>query len=95
METNCGDCGSCGCDCGANTTEEKGSTAALGVMTETEKSKALFLTAMATVLAKYNMTWKDIVVDWEKGTIDIKSDMKPEEIIGFLTDLDKSTGGFD
>lgn len=86
-----GDCGNCDntecCDnCGGSKVPE---------ISERDKEKALFLTTLGVVLERHNMTWRDVNVNWVAGEIDIRFDASEPEIMSFLVDLHKTTGGFE
>lgn len=85
-----GDCKNCnGGECCDNCGEGKAPE-----MSAADKEKAMFLTSMAVVLEKNGLTWRDVAVDWEAETIDIRVDMNDLEIMTFLNDLHTHSGGF-
>ena len=57
--------------------------------------KSQFLTGLSLVLGKYGLSWNDMNIDFDKGIINIKTDMKPEAILNFLTEVEKTAGTFD
>jgi len=73
---------------------DKGCTVC-GVMSRNDKTRALFLTTMGPVLERHNLSWQDVDINWDTGVIDFRVDIDTMEIVHFLTDLDKATGGYD
>ena len=57
--------------------------------------KSRFLTGLSLVMGKYGLSWNDMDIDFDKGIINIKTDMKPEAILDFLTEVEKTAGEFD
>ena len=57
--------------------------------------KSRFLTGLSLVMGKYGLSWNDMDINFDKGVINIKTDMKPEAIIKFLTDVEDVAGEFD
>ena len=57
--------------------------------------KSQFLTGLSLVMGEYGLSWNDMTIDFDKGIVDIKTDMKPEAISQFLTAVEAVTGGFD
>ena len=57
--------------------------------------KSQFLTGLSLVMGKYGLSWNDMDINFDKGIINIKTDMKPEAILDFLTEVEKTAGEFD
>ena len=54
-----------------------------------------FLTGLSLVMGKYGLSWNDMDINFDKGIINIKTDMKPDAILNFLTEVEKTAGAFD
>lgn len=57
--------------------------------------KSRFLTAMGLVAERHGISWDDIDINFGTGAINIKTDLKPEAILSFLTDVQAEAGDFD